>query len=71
MTGGTRWKVTSFEDHPGAVHVSPEHDTFEHHTEMDGECWCGQWYESVDGVVIVHHLNATERLSSLAISAGQ
>jgi len=71
MTEGPSWRVTSFSDHLGVVHVSPDTDTFEHRTESDGECWCGTWYESVDGGVIIHHLNVTERFSSLAVGAGQ
>jgi len=60
-----RWRVTSLRDKPGVVHVSPESDQFEHRIEPDGECWCGPWSEIVEGGVIVHHPNLTERARAL------
>jgi len=55
------WLVTSFYD-SHVVHVSPEPDQFEHRTESDGECWCRPWSEQVEGGMIVHHPNLTQRM---------
>lgn len=66
-----RWRVDYWDDNPGFAHISPVDDTFPHRLESDGECWCGAWKEDVDGGVIVHHLNLTERLSKIVMREGQ
>ena len=57
------WKVVTFNECPGIVHVAPCADTYEHIIEVGQQCWCGAWHETVEGGVIIHHLNLTERLA--------
>jgi len=57
------WQTVTFTGYPGIVHVAPCVDTYEHFFEPGQECWCGVWHETVEGGVIIHHLNLTERLA--------
>lgn len=64
MVSAQQWLVTAHIDYPGAIiHITPTPDQFEHRLERDGECWCAPWQELVDGGVIIHHPNLTERTS--------
>lgn len=54
------WSVARNE--PGVVHVLPSEDQFEHVLDSSGHCWCGAWKEAVEGGVIVHHLDLSERV---------
>lgn len=49
----------------GVAHVVPAEDQFEHRIDTDGDCWCGAWKESIEGGVLVHHLDLSERVQLL------
>ena len=63
MTREPEWQLDTWTSYPGFIHLSPMWDAYDHRMALDSVCWCGAWEERIEDGVLVHHLNATERLS--------